>query len=70
MKYSIIFLILLFFIIDLIEDPKSAHTVIDGRQTIKPIKDINKTARIRFSSLGKKPTAAEDDIAQAFGFTI
>tara|TARA_S200000501_G_C20321118_1_gene524441 strand:- start:5 stop:217 length:213 start_codon:yes stop_codon:yes gene_type:complete len=70
MKYSTIILTLLFFITFLIDDPKSTHTVIEGKQTIKPIKDINKTAIIKFSSLGKKPTAAEDEIVQAFGFTI
>ena len=63
-KYSIIFFITLFFMINLIEEPKKAHTHIEGKQTKAPVKVVNKTANNKFSSLGKNPIATADAIAQ------
>jgi hypothetical protein len=67
-KYSIIFFINLFFMINLIEEPNKAHTHIEGKQTKAPVKVVNKTANNKFSSFGKNPIATADAIAQAFGF--
>ncbi len=60
-----IFLIGLFFMINLIEEPNRAHTHIEGKQTKAPVKVVNKTANNKFSSFGKNPTATADAIAQA-----
>ena len=67
-KYSIIFFITLFFMINLIEEPNRAHTHIQGKQTKAPDKVVNKTANNKFSSFGKNPIATAEAIAQAFGF--
>ena len=67
-KYSIIFLIFLFFINNLIEDPKSAHIQIEGKQTKGAVPATNKVARMKFSSLGKKAVAAVKATTHALGF--
>jgi hypothetical protein len=67
-KYSIIFFIVLFFMINLIEEPNKAHTHIQGKQTKAAVNVVNKTANNIFSSLGKNPIATADAMAQAFGF--
>ena len=66
-KYSIIFLILVFLIINLIEDPKSAHKQIEGRQIKGAVIATNDVATIKFSSLGKKAVAAVNATTQALG---
>ena len=67
-KYSIIFLILVSLIINLIEDPKSAHIQIEGMQTNGAVPATNIVAIIKFSSVGKNPDATVNAIDQAFGF--
>ena len=66
-KYSIIFLIFAFLIINFIEDPKSAHKQIEGRQTNGAVTATNEVATIKFSSLGKKAVAAVNATTQALG---
>ena len=48
-KYSIVFLILVFFIISLIEDPKIAHKQIDGKQIKGAVNDTKAVATKKFS---------------------
>ena len=45
-------------ITNLIEDPKSAHIQIEGKQTKGAVPATNNVARMKFSSLGKKAVAA------------
>ena len=66
-KYSIIFLILVFWIINFIEEPKSAHIAIAGTQTNGAVPATNIVAITKFSSLGKKAVAAVSATTQAFG---
>ena len=66
-KYSIIFLIFEFLIINLIEDPKSAHIQIDGIQTNGAVPATKIVAIIKFSSFGKKAVAAVNATTQALG---
>ena len=68
-KYSIIFLILIFFINNLIDEPNSAHKHREGKQTSAAVIVVNKIAIIKFSSLGKKPEATIVAIVHAFGLT-
>ena len=53
-----IFLIFVFLIINLIEEPKSAHIQIEGIQTNGAVPATNIVAMIKFSPLGKKAVAA------------
>ena len=62
-----IFLILVFLIINLIEDPKNAHMQIEGMQTKGAVPATNIVAIIKFSSLGKKAVAAVNATTQALG---
>ena len=57
-KYSIIFLIFVFLIINFIEDPKSAHKQIEGRQINGAVPATKKVAIKKFSSLGKNAVEA------------
>ena len=66
-KYSIIFLILVFLIINFIEDPKSAHKQIEGRQTKGAVTATKDVAIKKFSSLGKKAVAAVNATTHALG---
>ena len=66
-KYSIIFLILVFWIINFIDDPKSTHIAIEGIQTNGAVPATNIVATIKFSSLGKKAVAAVRATTQALG---
>ena len=66
-KYSIIFLILVFLIINLIEDPKSAHIQMEGIQTNGAVPATNIVAIIKFSSLGKNAVAAVNATTHALG---
>jgi len=66
-KYSIIFLILAFFIINFIEDPKSAHKQIEGRQTNGAVTATKEVAMKKFSSLGKNAVAAVNATTHALG---
>ena len=66
-KYSIIFLIFLFLIINLIEDPKSAHKQIEGRQTKGAVIATKEVAMKKFSSLGKNAVAAVNATTHALG---
>ena len=66
-KYSIIFLIFEFLIINLIEDPKSAHIQIDGIQTNGAVPATKIVAIIKFSSLGKNAVAAVNATTHALG---
>ena len=66
-KYSIIFLILVFLIISLIEDPKSAHIQIEGIQTNGAVPATNKVAIIKFSPEGKNAVAAVPATTHALG---
>ena len=62
-----IFLIFVFLIINLIEEPKSAHTQIAGMQTNGAVPATNIVAMIKFSPLGKKAVAAVKATTQALG---
>ena len=66
-KYSIIFLIFVFFIINFIEEPKSAHIQIEGKQTNGAVIATKEVAIKKFSSLGKKAVAAVNATTQALG---
>ena len=66
-KYSIIFLILVFLIINFIEDPKRAHKQIEGRQTNGAVPATKKVAIKKFSPLGKNAVAAVNATTQALG---
>ena len=62
-----IFLIFAFFIINLIEEPKSAQIQIEGIQTNGAVPATNIVAMIKFSELGKKAVAAVKATTQALG---
>ena len=66
-KYSMIFLIFVFLIINFIEDPKSAHKQIEGKQTKGAVTATNEVAIKKFSSLGKNAVAAVNATTQALG---
>ena len=66
-KYSIIFLILVFLIINFIEDPKKAHKQIEGKQTNGAVTTTKNVATKKFSSLGKNAVAAVNATTQALG---
>ena len=66
-KYSTIFLILIFLITALIEEPKRAHKQIEGKHTKGAVIATKEVAIRKFSSLGKKPVAAVKATTQAFG---
>ena len=66
-KYSIIFLILVFLIINFIEDPKKAHKQIEGKQTNGAVIATKDVATKNFSSLGKNAVAAVNATTQALG---
>ena len=66
-KYSIIFLIFEFLIINLIEEPKSTHMHIEGKQTNGAVPATNIVATTKFSSLGKNAVAAVNATTQALG---
>ena len=66
-KYSIIFLILVFLIINLMEVPKSTHIQIEGKQTNGALPATNIVAMIKFSSAGKNAVAAVKATAHALG---
>ena len=66
-KYSIIFLIFVFLIINFIEDPKSAHKQIEGRQTNGAVTATKEVAIKKFSSLGKNAVAAVNATTHALG---
>ena len=67
-KYSIIFFTLVFCIINFIEDPKSAHKQIEGKQTNGAVPATNIVAITKFSSLGKNAVAAVRATTHALGF--
>ena len=62
-----IFLIFVFLIINLIEEPKRAHIQIEGMQTNGAVPATNIVAMIKFSPLGKKAVAAVKATTQALG---
>ena len=62
-----IFLIFAFLIINLIEEPKTAHIQIEGMQTNGAVPATNIVAMIKFSPLGKKAVAAVKATTQALG---
>ena len=62
-----IFLIFVFLIINLIEEPKRAHIQIEGKQTNGAVPATNIVAMIKFSPLGKKAVAAVKATTQALG---
>ena len=66
-KYSTIFLTSVFFIKDLIDDPKRAHKQIEGKQTKGAVTATNIVPIIKLSSLGKNAVAAVNATTQAFG---
>ena len=66
-KYSIIFLILVFLIINFIDDPKRAHMQIAGKQINGAVPATNIVAIIKFSSLGKNTVAAVNATTHALG---
>ena len=66
-KYSIIFLILWFFIIVFIEAPNIAHRHIEGRQTKGAVTTTKVVAIKKLSSFGKKAVAAVKATTQALG---
>ena len=66
-KYSIIFLIFAFFIINLIDDPKIAQIQIAGIQTNGAVPATNNVAITKFSSLGKNAVAAVNATTHALG---
>ena len=57
----------IFLIIVLIEAPKIAHIHIEGKQTKGAVIATKDVAKIKFSSLGKKPEATVTAIDHAFG---
>ena len=61
------FLILAVLIINLIDEPKSAHMQIEGMQTKGAVPATNIVAMIKFSPLGKKAVAAVKATTQALG---
>ena len=63
-----IFFILVFLIIDFIEEPKIAHKQIEGKQTIGAVIATNAVAIKKFSLLGKRAVAAVKATTHAFGF--
>ena len=67
-KYSIIFFVLVFLIINLIDDPKRAHKHVEGKQTKGAVMATKEAAMIKFSSVGKKAVAAVKATTQALGF--
>ena len=67
-KYSIIFLIFVFLIINFIEDPKSTHIQIEGKQTNGAVPVTNIVAIIKFSPVGKNAVAAVKATTHALGF--
>ena len=66
-KYSIIFFIFVFLIINLIEDPKITHIQIEGTQTNGAVPATNIVAIIKFSPLGKKAVDAVNATTHALG---
>ena len=62
-----IFLIFVFLIINLTEDPKRAQIHIEGKQTNGAVPATNIVAITKFSSLGKKAVAAVNATTQALG---
>ena len=62
-----IFLIFVFLIINLIEEPKSAHIQIAGMQTNGAVPATNIVAMMKFSSLGKNAVAAVNATTHALG---
>ena len=62
-----IFLIFVFLIINLIEEPKRAHIQIEGMQTNGAVPATNIVAMMKFSPLGKKAVAAVKATTQALG---
>ena len=62
-----IFLIFVFLIINLIEEPKRAHIQIEGMQTNGAVPATNIVAMIKFYPLGKKAVAAVKATTQALG---
>ena len=62
-----IFLISVFLIINLIEEPKRTHIQIEGIQTNGAVPATNIVAMIKFSPLGKKAVAAVKATTQALG---
>ena len=66
-KYSIIFLIFVFLIINFIEEPKRAHKQIEGKQINGAVTATKEVAIIKFSSLGKNAVAAVNATTHALG---
>ena len=66
-KYSIIFLIFVFLIINLIEDPKSTHIQIEGKQINGAVPATKEVAIKKFSLIGKNAVAAVNATTQALG---
>ena len=66
-KYSIIFFIFEFLIISLIEDPKSTHKQIEGKQINGAVPATKIVAIIKFSPLGKNAVAAVRATTHALG---
>ena len=66
-KYSIIFLIFVFLIINFIEDPKRTHKQIEGRQTNGAVRATKEVAMKKFSSLLKNAVAAVKATTQDLG---
>ena len=62
-----IFLIFVFFIINLIEEPKITHIQIEGMQTNGAVPATNIVAMIKLSPLGKKAVAAVKATTHALG---
>ena len=62
-----IFLILVFLIINLIDEPNRAHIQIEGIQTNGAVPATKIVARIKFSPFGKKAVAAVKATTQALG---
>ena len=69
-KYSIKTFIFLFLIKFFIADPNAAHGDIDIGQIINATNPIKIVEINKFSSFGKNPDAAIEDIVHAFGLTI
>ena len=62
-----IFLIFVFLIISLIDDPKRAHIQIEGMQTNGAVPATNIVAIIKFSPLGKNAVDAVNATTHALG---
>ena len=62
-----IFLIFVFLIINLIEEPKRTHIQIDGKQINGAVPATNIVAKAKLSSFGKKAVAAVNATTQALG---